>query len=219
MVDLISQAKLNRLNVDSIERAIVLSALALRTAIIGLDDEDNAYDKVEITTIERGKNVLLLNLDITLPLDSFLLTDNGGSILYSIKELDVPITSLENTLNLNTNPSSLQVPVLPILPDFVDTFEKYLYYYASILYASVEETRNQIIRISLQDNNDDGLEVQLKITLPLDAKKWSLGHNLVESVNRVTNSYIDASDFVILSTTLSTLSNSTFLANNHILVN
>jgi hypothetical protein len=219
MVALISQAKLEQLNIDSIERAIVLSALALRASIVGLNDEDEAYDKVEITTVNRGKNELHLNLDITLPLSVSSLANFGGSILSSIDELVSEVTSLESTLNLTITDSLSQSPMIPEYPSSINTFEQYFYYYVSVLYASLNETRNQIIRIVLVDNNDEGSEVNVKIILPLDANKFALGHNLVEAVDRVTSTYIDASNYFIPSNTLSTLSNSTFLNNSHTLIN
>jgi hypothetical protein len=219
MVTLISPTNLERLNIDSIERAIVLSALALRTAITGLDDEAEAHDKVEITTVSRAKNELYLNLNVTLPLNPLLLATFGGSILSSIEELDAKINDLESTFRIVTYPSLFQVPTIPEYPSSISTFEQYFYYYASILYASLDEIRNQTVKIAIVDNNDEGLEVSTRITLPLDANKFALGHNLVESVDRVTDSYIDASSYVILSSVSSILSNNTFLDNSHILVN
>jgi hypothetical protein len=219
MVALISQAKLNSLNIDTVEKAIVFSALALRTAIVGTTNLNTTNDKIRITTEAKGLNQTLLKLNIFLPFDSYQVNKFGGKIIYWLKEFETEPINLELSLNLSVTSSSSSIPVIPIYPNLPRNFETYLYYYASILYASLEDNRNQVIRIIPRDDNLDGSEVQLRIILPIDAKKWALGHNLVESVDRVTDSYIDVSEFVTLSSSLSILSNSTLLTNDYILVN
>lgn len=219
MVNLISQTKLDRLNIDTVERAIVLSALALRTAIVGSNNTNTTNNKVKITTEEKGINEVRLKLDILLPFDAYRFTQLGGIMLYAITAFNVPVVNLENSLYLDVTPSVEVSPVIPDYPSSLKTFESYLYYYASILYGSLETNRNQVVRITPKSENFDGSEVRLQIYLPLDAKKWSLGNNLVESVARVTDSYLDTSEFNLSVSSLSILTQSTLLTNNALLVN
>jgi hypothetical protein len=221
MVALISQAKLNSLNIDTVERAIVLAALALRTAVVGIDNVNTANDRIKITTEEKGLNQVNLKLNIFLPINSYRVNKFGGKIIYALEEFEIEPIDLELSLNLTVSPSPTQASFgIPVYQNLPQTFETYLYYYASILYASLEDNRNEIIRITPRDTSFFRSEVQLRIILPIDAKKWALGNNLIDSVHRVvTTDYVGVSEFVILAESLSFLFNSTTLSNNHILTN
>lgn len=218
MVNLISSLKLQNLNIDTVERAIVFAALVLRTAIVGQNNLNSTNNKIKITTEAKGKKEIKLKLDVLLPIDSYKLS-NYGNPIYAIKSFETIDINLDEIINYAISPSFTQYPIIPDFPFFINDFETYLFYYASILLISLEDNRNETIKITPKDTNFDGSEIRLQINLFLNVKKWFLGNNLIECVNRIASDYVDVSNFNYLLTTISTLNQNILLTNNQTLEN
>jgi hypothetical protein len=220
MVKLVSQSKLESLHIDTIERAIVFSSLALKAAIVGVDGTNFTDKRIQVNVLQKGKNELVLKLFASLPLDTYLNNSYGGNFAFAIKLFDVPeldIESLINPMIPHSNPIS---PMIPAYPNFVKNLETYLCYYALMLSASLSDNRNEVIKIVLQEENFKGSAVKFDITLPLDAKKWVLGNNLISCVKRVVELYqANISEFNIFPAYASILNENVTLNNNLLLGN
>ncbi len=190
-----------------------MAALALRAAIVGRTEFDPDEDRdVLIDIVTNRDNTTSLSIDVLLPFDSYSFYSQGGSIIENIQTLPNALLSLNNQFNLTVQPS---VELLPEIPDFnrviVNTFERYLFYYSSILWASLENKRNKIV--SFRFNSDS--TIKLDLAIPFDLNKWLLGDNYLNSVLRVTDNY----QLPAPSNILSRLTNDQILNNDLLLTN
>ena len=226
MVSLLSKSDIQALNIDTVERAIVFSSTVLRASLVGTDNKNNKATDIRISqNISKDGNFILLESSI--PYDSFSFNKFGGNLLRFINELSnatVAIDSIDYRLSI----SSPSTPVIPDYDDsYIDSFERYLVYYAFILQATLA-SRNEYVDIKTLDENSDGAILKLKFKFPFDYSKWLLGSNYVGTVERiVTNNYSDTRNdlFIIKSSQNDTnnysiiLDNSNLLDNNILLTN
>ena len=213
MVNLITKAAKQALNIDTVERAIVFGALALRAAIVGRTEFDKDEDRdVLIDIVTNRDNTTSLSIDVLLPFDSYSFYSQGGSIIENIQTLPNALLSLTDQFNFTTEPST---ELLPAIPDYdqvvINTFEKYLFHYSSILWASLENKRNKIVSFRF---NPEGT-IKLDLAIPFDINKWLLGDNYINSVLRVVDSY----QVPETSNILSQLTNDQILNNDLLLTN
>ncbi len=226
MVSLLSKSDIQALNIDTVERAIVFSSTVLRASLVGTDNKNNKATDIRISqNISKDGNFILLESSI--PYDSFSFNKFGGNLLRFIHELSnatVAIDSIDYRLSI----SSPSTPVIPDYDDsYIDSFERYLVYYAFILQATLG-VRNEYVDIKTLDENTSGAILKLKFKLPFDYSKWLLGSNYVGTVERiVTDNYTDTRNdlFIIHSSQTDTnnyrnaLDNSSLLDNNILLTN
>ncbi len=213
MVKLIPKSEIQALNIDTVERAIVFSTLALRAAIVGRTEFDKDEDRdVLIDIVTNRDNTTSLSIDVLLPFDSYSFYSQGGSIIRNIQTLPNALFSLDNQLDFITEPS---IESLPEIPDYdqavINTFEKYLFHYSSILWASLENKRNKIVSFRF---NPEGT-IKLDLARAFDINKWLLGDNYINSVLRVTDNY-QIPDYGNI---LSILTDNELLNNDILLVN
>ena len=220
MVALISKSDIQALNIDTVERAIVFSATILRASLVGIDSSNNRATDVRISqNINKDGNFILIESSI--PYDSFSFNKYGGNILRFINELSnatVAIDSIDYRLSISS-------PSTPVIPDYdnsyIDSFERYLVYYAFILQATLG-VRNEYVDIKTLDENNDGAILKLKFKFPFDYSKWLLGNNYVGTVARiVTDNYNDIRNnlSIINSSQTDTNYNSNILDNSNLLDN
>ncbi len=189
MVALIPKAEIEALNIDTVERAIAFSALALRAAIVGRTEFDANEDRdVLIDIVANRDNTTSLAINALLPFDNYNFYTQGGLIIENIQSLSNAFLYLDNNqLDFTTEPSTES---LPEIPDYnqtlVNTFERYLFYYSSILWASLENKRNKIVNFRF---NPDGT-IKLELAIPFDINKWILGDNYINSLLRIVDTYL-----------------------------
>ncbi len=226
MVSLLSKSDIQALNIDTVERAIVFSSTVLRASLVGTDNKNNKATDIRISqNISKDGNFILLESSI--PYDSFSFNKFGGNLLRFINELSnatVAIDSIDYRLSI----SSPSTPVIPDYDDsYIDSFERYLVYYAFILQATLGN-RNEYVDIKTLDENNNGAILKLKFKFPFDYSKWLLGSNYVGTVERiVTDNYNNTRNdlFIIVSSQTDTnnysniLDNSSLLDNNILLNN
>ncbi|MDJ0575073.1 MAG: hypothetical protein QNJ65_07890 [Xenococcaceae cyanobacterium MO_234.B1] len=226
MVSLLSKSDIQALNIDTVERAIVFSSTVLRASLVGTDNKNNKATDIRISqNISKDGNFILLESNI--PYDSFSFNKFGGNLLRFINELSnatVAIDSIDYRLSI----SSPSTPVIPDYDDsYIDSFERYLVYYAFILQATLG-VRNEYVDIKTLDENSDGARLKLKFKFPFDYSKWLLGNNYVGTVERiVTDNYHDTRNdlFILNSSQTDTnnysniIDNSSLLDNNILLTN
>ena len=218
MVNLITKAAKQALNIDSVERAIVFGTLALRAAIVGNSEFDANEDRdVLIDIVTNRDNTTSLAIDVLLPFDNYNFYTQGGSIIENIQTLPNALLNLPDEFDFTTKPST---EPLPEIPDYdrtiVNTFERYLFHYASILWASLENKRNKIVSFRF---NPEGT-IKLDLAIPFDINKWLLGDNYINSVLRVVDSYQLLDDTTEeTSNILSRLTNDQILNNDRLLTN
>ncbi len=220
MVSLLSKSDIQALNIDTVERAIVFSCTVLRASLVGTDNQNNKATDIRISqNINKDGNFILLESSI--PYDSFSFNKFGGNLLRFINELSnatVAIDSIDYRLNI----SSPSTPAIPDYDDsYIDSFERYLVYYAFILQATLG-SKNEYVDIKTLDENNNGAILKLKFKFPFDYSKWLLGSNYVGTVERiVTDNYDDTRNdlFVINSSQTDTNNNSNVLDNSNLLDN
>ena len=220
MVILLDKSDIQALNIDTVERAIVFSSTVLRASLVGTDNNNNKATDIRISqNISKDGNFILLESNI--PYDSFSFNKFGGNLLKFINQLSnatVAIDSIDYRLSI----SSPSTPVIPDYDDsYIDSFERYLVYYAFILQATLG-IRNEYVDIKTLDENSDGAILKLKFKFPFDYSKWLLGSNYVGTVERiVTDSYNDTRNdlFVINSSQTDTNNNTNILDNSNLLDN
>lgn len=191
MVRLTTKSRINGLHIDTIEKALVYSALGLRMSIAESQLKDELKDKIKITIRNESSSNLNLRLEVSIPFNPTLFAGSGGKLMTSILELGygsllpLPIFNFFGTESY---------PLEPVRPDFsrslIDTYEKFFLHYALILSASLRENRNRIINIEPRGEFFDEPEIRTRVTLPLNVQKWTLGENLINSIERVTDAYI-----------------------------
>ena len=213
MVNLITKAEIEALNIDTVERAIAFAALALRAAIVGRTEFDPNQDRdVLIDIVANRDNTTSLSIDVLLPFDGYSFYSQGGSIIENIQTLPNALLNLDNQLDFTVEPSIESLPEIPNYDDsIINTFERYLFYYSSILWASLENKRNKIVNFRF---NPEGT-IKLDLAIPIDLNKWLLGDNYINSVLRVTDNY----QLPETSNILSILTNEQLLNNDLLLTN
>lgn len=190
MVALIPKSQIQGFNVDTVEKALVFGALALRAALVG-SDNSNAEDlavSINVSAIDRVLGNL--NLEIYLPYTAYGLNTNGGQLLGSILEYDSHASNLENDLNLGSLPSLSGLTIPDYDDSVITSFEKYLVYYAQILWASVANKRDNAISLTFLGNQDNS-QVLISLNLPLDLNQWLLGGNYLNAISTVVTAYVD----------------------------
>lgn len=220
MVDLILQSDIDRFNIDTVERAIVFGTLALQMAIARVPNNFRLRQKIKLSFSNTRDNRTSLNIDVSLPFNLDLFARSGGNLLKGITEFDLNGTAIENSdFSFSNILESYERE--PIIPQYFNLqfFEQYLYYYTAILSASLAQNRSQVVTIDLRTNGIEGSELRLKVTLPLTTNLIDKNFSLINSVGRVTNSYIDVGDATIDNEMLFLLGNETILTNEAILTN
>ncbi|MDJ0574602.1 MAG: hypothetical protein QNJ65_05490 [Xenococcaceae cyanobacterium MO_234.B1] len=220
MVSLLSKSDIQALNIDTVERAIVFSCTVLRASLVGTDNKNNKATDIRISqNISKDGNFILLESSI--PYDSFSFNKFGGNLLRFINELSTATVAIDS-IDYRLSISSPSTPVIPDYDDsYIDSFERYLVYYAFILQATLG-SKNEYVDIKTLDENNTGAILKLKFKFPFDYSKWLLGSNYVGTVQRiVTDNYNDTRNylFVINSSQIDTNNNSNFLDNSNLLDN
>ena len=220
MVSLLSKSDIQALNIDTVERAIVFSSTVLRASLVGTDNKNNKATDIRISqNISKDGNFILLESSI--PYDSFSFNKFGGNLLRFINELSTATVAIDS-IDYRLSISSPSTPVIPDYDDsYIDSFERYLVYYAFILQATLG-SKNEYVDIKTLDENNTGAILKLKFKFPFDYSKWLLGSNYVGTVQRiVTDNYNDTRNylFVINSSQIDTNNNSNFLDNSNLLDN
>lgn len=220
MVNLISQSSIDNLKIDTVERAIVFAVNALQIAISKVDDNNSLRNKVKTTVRPSGKDELILRIDAILPLNLYIFGKSGGNLLESIDIFDINyvINVLSDFSFTNIEPSEPIDTSFPV-PRNIESFEKYLFYYASILAASLSENRNRIISFAPKTNNFDNPEIKLTINLPINSNQWFSNVPLLGCVKRVVNSYSTDAISGLTGKNISILSDGFVLNNETLLIN
>ena len=208
MVALLPKTQIESFNIDTVEKAIVFGSLALRAALVG-NDNANAEDRTVVIGVRAtGETSSVLSLDLTLPYDSYEFNTNGGLLLDSVQELTSNAATLDSDLNLSSDPSNLDL-VIPDYPEnLISSFEQYLLYYSTILWASVANKRDSTISLTLLGNQEES-QLLIRVALPLDLDAWLLGGNYLNSISTVVEDYqipaispsfVDPNDSIIIYT-------------------
>lgn len=216
MVALIPKTEIESLNIDTVERAIIFAALALRAAIVGADNSNNQNRDVTLNTSVARDNTVSLSINVLLPFNAYNFHVFGGNVLGNLIELETITNNLSGQFNFVVSPSN---PVTPIIPDYsedeITTFEQYLLYYALILFASLEEKRTNYIKMSFVSATKGNAQLRLSLGIPIDLNKWLLGDNYINSTLRIVEAYNAPG----LSGIASILNNNQILTNDTILTN
>ncbi|ELS04804.1 hypothetical protein Xen7305DRAFT_00045400 [Xenococcus sp. PCC 7305] len=189
MVALFSKTEIDSLNIDTVEKALVFGALVLRAALVGPDDgnADNTNVSLNVSTSTDGTGSL--DLEIYLPFSSYGVNTSGGVLLDNIQEYSSNAPNLAIELSLASAPSTSGL-VMPNYPESeVATFEKYLMFYAQILWASVEDKNSSPISFSIFGGQDQP-QIWIRVSLPLNLDQWLFGANYLDAISTVVTEYV-----------------------------
>ena len=190
MVALIPFAEIEALNIDTVERAIVFAALALRAAIVGADNSNNQSREVTINSRVNRDNTVTLSITAYLLFNAYNFYGSGGNLVDNIIEFSTVENDLSVKLDFVVEPSN---PINPVIPDYpentITTFEQYLLYYSLILFASLSEKRNNFVKLSFLGGIKGDAQLKLTLAIPIQLDSWLLGDNYVNSTQRLVDSY------------------------------
>lgn len=220
MVNLIPQSEIDAMNIDTVERAIVFGTLALQIAISQVPDNLELRQKVKLTIKSKGKSDVYIGVDVTLPLNLYSFGKYGGDLLNSIDFFNVGSVSLTSKdFGLNSiAPSQSSPPTMPVVRG-LGHFERYLYYYASVLWVSLSSNRNEVISIAPKLDGIDNSELRIKADLPIDPQATGQNFNLINSISAVTTNYVYPSTTNSPAVVTTPLNNNVILTNNTLLTN
>ncbi len=226
MVALLPKTIINNLRIDTVERAIVFAALALRAAIIGTDNSNSKSRDVTLNIRINRDNTANLDIDISLAFNGYDFYVQAGNLIDNIINFDTVSIDLESQFNFTVSPT---LPSIPRIPDYdetkIDSFEKYFLYYIFVLLASIEDKNNKVIQISFLQGIPGNAKIKIDCAIPIDLNNWLLGDNYINSVLRVVDSYQAPTITPIINpepstgNTLGLLTNSDLLTNEQLLIN
>ncbi len=219
MVALIPKAEIEALNIDTVERAIIFAALALRAAIVGADNSNNKSREVTLNSRVNRDNTVTLSIGATLLFNAYQFYAEGGDLVSNILEFSTVENDLSGQLDFETSPSDLPDPVIPDYPeDKILSFEQYLLYYSLILFASLDEKRNSYVNLSFLVGSKGDAQLKLSLAIPINLNTWLLGDNYINATQRIVDSY----QFPIIDNRVNLkgiLTNEDLLTNDILLVN
>lgn len=220
MVNLLPQSTIDSFNIDTVERAIVFSTLALQTAISKVPDNLELRQKVKLDIRTKNLNDLILAIDVALPLNLYNFGKYGGNFLQSIDFFDVGNATISSSdFNLtNISPTAPTPPTLSTQRGLVH-FERYLFYYANILLVSLTANRNEVVTIAPKINNFDNSIVTVRVNLPINIASLIQNSTLIEAIETVATTYASGNGLNFNNNTSSSIDNNTTLNNSILLVN
>ena len=239
---LLPKEQMQSLNIDTVEKAIVFSALCLEIMEqSGLNEPDTEIEIIPIVT----RNNSSFSITGTFAINTSQYYESGGLVFNNLSQgerptitpIDVAIAPLTYPFELitlvrkwNIKPSDSLDPQIPDYPDSFEWFEQYLLYYFFIYWASIGGTYSRDITLDYITEDTETTEdtegliepkkqkISFSLNLPIDFNKWLLGGNYINSVKRVLTTY-QVPDFSNYTLTLSLLDNETLLTNPTLLIN
>ena len=201
MVALLTKTELQALNIDTVEKALVFSALVLRSALVGDDDANTSNLAVSINVSAFDDLQGNLNLEVYIPYSAYQLNTKGGQLLDAVLEYPSNAPNLLLDLSLDSVPTTSGLTIPDYQDTVVNTIEKYLVYYAQILWASVVNKQDNTVSFTFISNQESP-QILISVNLPLNLNQWLLGGNYLDSISTVVTEYVspeppslDASSF------------------------
>ncbi len=187
MANLPTRQLRDSIGIDTVTRGIVWATLYLRAINLSLSSTFGDY---VIWSILDGK----FYAEIKLVYSSFESVVSGLNFILNIQEfIEGEITGFVDTPNTPSVSESL-----PDEPGTVNTVEKYLYWLASIFAAStypdISYLKIEVFDAATKTIGEDEIpEPYLKLTfnLPLNYKRYLVTGNVIHSVEKVIDFYID----------------------------
>ena len=193
MVALLTKTEIESLNIDTVEKALVFGALFLRAALVGSDDgnADNFNAALNVSAVSDTEGNL--NLELYIPYSAYQLNAKGGQLLDAVGEYSSNSPNLLLELSLESLPTSSGL-VIPDYPEtIITTVEKYLVYYAQILWASVANKRSGPISLTFLGNQEEP-QLLISVNLPLNLDAWLNGNNYLDAISTVAIAYAPPPD-------------------------
>lgn len=188
MVLLPAKSVRDSLGIDSIERGIVWAILWLRTA--------NNHPSVAANFVYRNAIRIAFTVnaispritsEIRLRYDSPISLRSAADFITNIK----PFSAINPGDFLKTSSATPDLAeVMPADPPFVDTAEKYLGWLCFTLAASTFPSVDYVKISPLEEASEPTLSINL--SLPFNYQRWLVTGNLIVSVNKLINYYIDS---------------------------
>lgn len=188
MTSLVIRSTRQNLNIDTLERGIILALLLLRNAANAEGKEGSYFNAVRISTSVRqvqDETIAVLNASAKLPYQSNLALLGGMNLFRHLKT----ISSLNVAPSFRPLTPIVNAPPLPYEPPTIDTLEKYLFWATKILGASLYPTSN-LVKINFFEEDPKEPSTLLEYALPLDWKIYLLSNNLLEASKMLVNNYI-----------------------------
>lgn len=201
MTDLFSNQWFEDNNLDTIERAIIGSALVLRAqaffSTVGLspdqitDDIRDLRDSISVRVRRRGTATLFAEVRATLPYDIYQASINGGVSLTAVGEIGETTNVKESDVVFDTSPSE-DLPVLENIPyTEIETFERYLLFSCLNLSRQLQENRNSTVLIDIRSGSIEEATINITANLTILESIYLSGRTLIDSVTRLVTTYDD----------------------------
>lgn len=188
MVSLIPQDDIDRLNIDTVERAITFGALALQTAISLAPDNEALKQKVKLKVVSSGRQDVGLQIDVNLPFESYYFAKYGGEFIRGVASFDLSGVNLfVNDFDFGAITPTPNAPRLPKQRG-LGHFEKYFYYYCEVLFLSLQQDRNNFISIT-QVEGLNGSELKIRVNLPYKTANNN-SFNVINSLDTIVTNLI-----------------------------
>lgn len=211
MTILIDKATREILNIDTLERGIIMSLLLLRNAA-NAEGKDGAYfNSVRISTsVRQSGETYQANLNATakIPYHSNLALLSGMNLIRNLK----PLTTLTVTPSFRPLSPTPNAPLLPLEPAYVNNLERYLVWASKILAASLLPAIDRV-KMSFFEEDPKEPSVSLEYSLPIDWKIYLLTNNLLEASKVTVSSYLNDLDFDAIPSASNLLGNQSLVGN------
>jgi hypothetical protein len=192
MTSPIDKTTLNTLNIDTLERSIVLALLLLRNACTSESKDSKYYNAVKISTNVRSLGntyQATFNATAKIPYQSNLALLEGMNLIENIKEISqvrvtpqfAPLTPIPNA------------PSLPNQPFSLNTLEQYLVWSSQILINVLLPTVN-VIKMNFFEDDPSEPSLIIECSLPIDWGKYMLTNNLIEATKLIASNYLNPNE-------------------------
>jgi hypothetical protein len=164
-----------------------MSAFLLRAAIVGVTSENNTATNIRLVTAYRETELDSygeLQIEASLPYDSYAMLRSGGDFLANLKVLS---EADPNPLTSPCSPTGAIAP-MPRPPQEVDTLERFFLWACLVLKNSLELSDPRML-ISFLEERGGGAIVKIVARLPFDYSPWLTTQSIVCSMYKITGDY------------------------------
>lgn len=201
MTILVNKTVRDALNIDTLERGLVYSALLLRASNtlntpIGSGEETIYTNAVQLVTenvaLDNGSIFSIIDIHGKFPYNNQVALKHGGNFLTSLKVFsnDDP-----NPFLLTCNPTPNNILPIPAEPPTVDTLEKYFVWCAQnlcigLLNKNPSNIENITFKFLEEDSNGPSLDIE--VIMPFDLKVFYTEDNLMNAVKQIVSNLTES---------------------------
>lgn len=178
MVNINTQQDRDGANLDSLERLLLYSCQAVRSAIVKPDNSELDNKTIAFSFKKDSNNLNFVVIDAKIPYSSYFFNSLGGYLLGGVQTLS---TNPSPPINFVLNSSLYPPPNMPSVPNNLTTFEQLIVWSASILEAS-PDVISGLVKTTVYDANPTNAYVQINAEIEFVKSQWLLSNNLLNNL-------------------------------------